>query len=228
MNAHINFGSLFAGENLRPDGSNFIEWYQRLRNVLHQNNVLYTIEEPIGEEPGDDMDEVDDDAFRARRDYYILVQVAIINTMIPQMKSWFFNTDSNVIIDDLKTLFAPQVLLMKHECLDEFLSCKMEEHTCLETHLAKMHQIHRRLTHDLDYWMTDDLANSVVLRSLPPSYKNFVNEFVMGGESVTFQQFMARVRTVKVEPIEGEIVDPKGICDIQSYKCFSINTYCSF
>jgi hypothetical protein len=38
---------------------------------------------------------------------------------------------------------------------------------------------------------------------------------------------MAMVRTLKVEPIEGEIVDPSGIFDIQCYKCF-INTYLSF
>jgi hypothetical protein len=42
----------------------------------------------------------------------------------------------------------------------------------------------------------------------------------MEGETVIFQQFMARVRT-KVEHVEGEIVDPRGICDLQSYKCFS-------
>jgi hypothetical protein len=44
----------------------------------------------------------------------------------------------------------------------------MEEHTCLETHLAKMHRI-----------QTNDLANSVVLRPLPPSYKSFVDGFVI-------------------------------------------------
>jgi hypothetical protein len=77
-----------------------------LRGILYQNNVLYTIEEPIGEEPGDDADEVEDDAFRVRWDYYLLVQIAIVNTIIPQMKSRFFDTDSNVIIDDLKSLFA--------------------------------------------------------------------------------------------------------------------------
>jgi hypothetical protein len=50
---------------------------------------------------------------------------------------------------------------------------------------------------------------------------SFVDGFMMEGETITFQQFMARVRTVKVEPVEGEIIDPRGICAIQSYKCFS-------
>jgi hypothetical protein len=62
-----------------------------------------------------DADEVEDDAFRVRRDYYLFVQIAIVNTMTPQMKSWFFDTDLNVIIDDLKSLFVLQVLLMMSE-----------------------------------------------------------------------------------------------------------------
>jgi hypothetical protein len=96
-----------------------------------------------------------------------------------------------------------------------------------EIHLKKMHGIHMRLTIELEYEMTDALVNSMILRSLPPSYREFVRGFVMKGEAVTFQQLLARVRTLKVEPIEGEIVDPSCIFDIQCYKCF-INTYCSF
>jgi hypothetical protein len=103
----------------------------------------------------------------------------------------------------------------------------MEEHTSVETHLKKMHQIHRRLTIELEYEITDALANSAVLQSLPPNYREFVKGFVMMGEVVTFDQLLARVRTLKVEPIDGEIVDPTGIFDIQCYKHF-INTYCSF
>jgi hypothetical protein len=45
------------------------------------------------------------------------------------MKSWVYNTDSSLIISDLKNLIEPQVWLMAHDCLDEFLSLKMEEHT---------------------------------------------------------------------------------------------------
>jgi hypothetical protein len=46
----------------------------------------------------------------------------------------------------------------------------------------------------------------------------------MGGEMVTFHELVARVRTLKVDFIQGEIIDPAGICDIQCYKRF-INTY---
>jgi hypothetical protein len=49
---------------------------------------------------------------------------------------------------------------------------------------------------------------------LPPSYRSFVKEFVMRGEEVTFHELVARVRTLKVDCIQGEIIDLTGICDI--------------
>ena len=53
--------------------------------------------------------------------------------------------------------------------MNEFLSPKMEENTCLEHHLRKMHEIHHRLELVWDYLMTDEFVIDGVLRSLPPA-----------------------------------------------------------
>ena len=50
-----------------------------------------------------------------------------------------------------------------------------------------------------------------VLRSLPPSFKNYVRDYVMGRDPITFCEFVSRLRHVKVEPIAGEVVNAKGI-----------------
>jgi hypothetical protein len=84
----------------------------------------------------------------------------------------------------MKEIFEPEVHLMRYECMDEFLSCKMEERECVGLHIAKMLRIHRRLTTELEYEMKYDFAKSVVLRSLPPSYRSFVKRFVKRDESV--------------------------------------------
>jgi hypothetical protein len=113
---------------------------------------------------------------------------------------------------------------MIYDRLDEFYALKMEEHTSVGLHLVKMHGIHRHLILELDHEKPDPIANDAVLCLLPPSYKSFVEEFVVGGEMITFHELVARVRALKVDCIQGEIVDPTGICDIQYYKCF-LNTY---
>jgi hypothetical protein len=50
------------------------------------------------------------------------------------------------------------------------------------------------------------------------------SKIVMRGELVTFHELVARVRTLKVDCIQGEIIDLTSICDKQCYKCL-INTY---
>ena len=120
-----------------------------------------------------------------------MIQTAIVNTMVPELRSHYDGMVSNEIIDDLMNVrFWRQTALMKHECLDEFLSCKMEEHACVRAHLAKMDEIFHRVTLVFDYWTTDTFGISVILCSLPPSYKSFVESYVMGGESVELPEFL--------------------------------------
>jgi len=224
-NVYVDFGSFMRNEELKADGSNFIDWYQRLRDILNSNELLYVIQEPLGDEPEESASEDDNDDYRTRRDLFIIVQCAMLCSMDSELRVRFSNTNAYDMVDELKALFISQVRVMKYEYLDEFLSTKMEENTCLESHLANMHRIHGRLVHDLDYWMTDRFAIDGVLRSLPPSYKDHVLGYVMREESFTFHAFLAELRTLKVEPIAGEVIDGEGIFDIHVINVFMTNTY---
>jgi hypothetical protein len=82
--------------------------------------------------------------------------------MDPHMRGFWETIDSDEIIQDLKEIFEPLVSLMKHDCLDEFLSCKIVEHTSVGMHLAKMNRIHRRLTIELEYEITNAFTKSMV------------------------------------------------------------------
>jgi hypothetical protein len=144
MNVHINFTDLLEGEPLKPDGSNYIDWYERLRISLKWSSAFFTIIEPLGPEPDDDADEYEDDRFRDRWDYYIQTEVAILSSMEPKMRNWFYTTESNSMIGDLKHHFPSQVRLMIYDRLDEFHALKMEEHTSVDLHLDMMHRIHRQ------------------------------------------------------------------------------------
>jgi hypothetical protein len=53
--------------------------------------------------------------------------------MVPQMKSFWETATSNEIISDLKEIFEPEVRLMGHECLNKFLSCKMDDGTVMNS-----------------------------------------------------------------------------------------------
>jgi hypothetical protein len=62
----------------------------------------------------------------------------------------FLNTNAYEMVVELKALLASQVRIMKYEYVTKFLSIKMVENTCLESHLETMHRIHGCLT-DLEY-----------------------------------------------------------------------------
>jgi hypothetical protein len=100
----------------------------------------------------------------------------------------------------------------------------MEEHGCVGLHLAKMLRIHRRLTIELEFDLSDDIAKSMILHSLLPSYKSFVKRFLRKAKPVNFHQLLARIRLHETIPTDVEIIDLTGICDIQYCKYF-INTY---
>jgi hypothetical protein len=155
--------------------------------------------EPLGLESDDDADEAEHNPFRDRRDYYTLAGSTILSSMEPEMRGWFYSMEPDLMIGDLKHHFASQVRLMIYDHLDEFHVLKIDEHTSVGLHLARMHRIHRHLILEFDHEIPDPLANGAVLCSLPPSYSSFVEEFVMGGEMVTFHELVARARSLKVE-----------------------------
>jgi hypothetical protein len=63
--------------------------------------------------------------------------------------------------------------------------------------------------------MTNGIAIDGVLCPLPPIYQDFFIGYVMQGESFSFHGFLTQLRTVKVEPLAGEVINDAGICDIQ-------------
>jgi hypothetical protein len=98
-------------------------------------------------------------AFRYRRNCYTIARTAIHSIIISQMRSFWETVKLNKIISDLKDIFKPEVCLMRYECLDEFLSCKMRERKYIGLHLAKMLRIHKHLTVKLKYEMMDNFAS---------------------------------------------------------------------
>jgi hypothetical protein len=89
MIIYLNFTQFFNREGIRDDGSNFTEWYLRLRTTLQHNDALYTIIESLGPPSGEDSDQAVDAAFHDRRDCYTMDQTAIYVMMDPEMRGFW-------------------------------------------------------------------------------------------------------------------------------------------
>ena len=59
----LQLGHFASTPLLRYDGSNFASWYETLRDMLARQNLLFTLEEPLGEAPGLEASSVEYIAF---------------------------------------------------------------------------------------------------------------------------------------------------------------------
>jgi hypothetical protein len=124
------------------------------------------------------------------------------------------------MIDEIKVLFVSEVMKIRYKCLDDFLSTKMEENVFLERHVVNMYRIQASLVHVWDYRMTNRFAVAEVLRSLPPIYKDHVMGYVMEEKMFTFHGIVIKLRTLRVVPIVGEVIDGEGIYGMRVINVF--------
>ena len=97
--------AFLGGETLKVDGSNFIDWYLRLRAMLKRRDALHVIQEHVGNPPGDSADEQEVDDFRDRRELFFLIKYTMIYSMAVELRMHFDDTSAYDIIDELKPMF---------------------------------------------------------------------------------------------------------------------------
>src|SRR3954466_15397214 len=122
MIQHRDLYSFVRGDKLEVDGSKFVDWYLRLRTVLKRADILFVIEEHVGEPPGNNMDEkVMLDYHNRRRTYSIAKSV--IEICIPQnLCDQYEDADTFDTVDMLKSMFMHQFKVARFELENEFLS----------------------------------------------------------------------------------------------------------
>ena len=99
------FGYFLRDRQLLAAGSNFIDWYEKLRGILSHNNILYVIEEFLVDAPDDSASEEEDEAFRQRHDIFIDVQSTMSVSMKPELKAPFQHMDPFEMMDAAKAHF---------------------------------------------------------------------------------------------------------------------------
>ena len=103
-----DYDRLFMAEELRLDGSNFIEWYLLLCEVLHANDLLDMLEEPIGDKPNASATEEEHIEWLRQETAYLQVEWLMCTCMNSNLSSQFEDLRANEIVDELKNRFTAQ------------------------------------------------------------------------------------------------------------------------
>jgi len=211
---HIDHASFLPEEILNVEGSNYVDWFHRLRTVLIERNLVHVMERPLGAAPGPDASDWELVDHIHALNNVIAVRNLMHAVIAPHWQNLYHDHTPWDLIVDLIQRFGPQARMQKFACIREFNSMKMEETTPLEEHLTAMTRLYRRLADVFDYEIVDATAIDTVMLSLPPSYNDFVESYVRGDIELSFDEFLDHLRDQKVEPDEGEIIDDEGIYDI--------------
>ena len=206
-----DYGKLFVAEELRLDGSNFIEWYLRLREVLSNYDELYVLHETLGEKPKASASYNKRMAWLHRSKTHTKVNWLMSVFMNSDLAKQFKNLSAIESVTEIKKMFIAHVRIARFEGLDEFLSNKMEETDFLEQHLEKMYKIYYTLVNAWDMEMSDEFVIDGLLRSLPASFKNCVRDYVMERDSMTYPELVSRLRRVERNPLAKGVNNAEGI-----------------
>ena len=103
------------GERLRENGSNFADWYLRLRTSLKRANILFTIEMHVEEHPDDIVGDQEILDHYARRQKCSVVRNVMIFSMSEELGIQFQDTGSYDMIDTLKTMFVREFRVARFE-----------------------------------------------------------------------------------------------------------------
>jgi hypothetical protein len=86
---HLGVGCCLLEDDLRLDGSNFLVWYLRLRNVVLHSDLLFMIHEPLAEAPGPNATTQDRKEYCETREIAIEVQTLMSTSMEPRLRVLF-------------------------------------------------------------------------------------------------------------------------------------------
>ena len=97
-----DYGCLFVAEELRLDGSNFVEWYLLLREVVHTNAELYVLDEPLEECPNISASCEEYMEWFEQKTTYLKVEWMMCTFMNSDLSRQFNNLSAMEIVDKLK------------------------------------------------------------------------------------------------------------------------------
>ena len=100
--------------------------------------MAYVLDAALGDAPPTDATQAVKNVYLTKSDDYSLVQSGLLYAMEAELQKRFEKMGAYEIITDLKAVFAPQARAERYEASETFFSAKMDEHSSVSEHVAKM------------------------------------------------------------------------------------------
>ena len=157
---------------LANDGSNYSDWYLKLCIVLRLEDLLQILDdpEPVPTDPSKPT-ETEKEAQKKWKEQEKIVQALILATIGDQMQRKFINDSDKEIMSELAKLFTDSARKERYRTTLALTRCKMMECESVSMHFLRM-QTYLEKLEKMNTPMPEELAEDIVLGSLPVSYKS--------------------------------------------------------
>ena len=102
------------------------------------------------------------------------------------------------MFQELKLVFQTHARVKRYETSDKYFAYKMEENSSTSEHVLRMSKYYNRLN-QVGVNIPDKIMIDRVLKSLAPSYRNFVMNYYMQGMKKTIPELFVMLKSTKVE-----------------------------
>src|ERR1044071_10299881 len=123
--------------------------------------------------------------------------------MESELQGRFENSFLHLIIQELDALYAKHSRTERYEVTHAMWNCKMKEGTPVSEHVIKIMRLGQRLT-ELGFPVPESLGTDIVLMSLPPSFKGFVQNYRMNGMDKSVNELLAKLKNRSEERRVGK------------------------
>src|SRR3954462_8681505 len=113
--------------------------------------------------------------------------------MESELQGRFENTTPHLIIQQLDALYAKHARTEWYEVTHAMWNYKMKEGTPVSEHVIKIMRLGQRLT-ELGFPIPESLGTNIILISLPPSFKSFVQNYRMNGMDKSVNELLAMLK----------------------------------
>src|ERR1035438_5527302 len=169
--------SMVEKHPLANDGSNYSDWILKLNIVLRLENLSHILEGNCPEEveKGKPTDEEKENQ-KNWNDQQRTVQTLILACIGDQLQRKFLDTPAKEIIAQLEKMFTDSARKERYKTTIALTRCKMMEGESVSLHFLKVQGYLEKLE-KLNSPIPEDIAEDIILGSLPYSYKDFIMHY---------------------------------------------------
>ena len=190
---------MLENAKLAIDGSNFSDWYLKLCIVLRLEDLLHVLDDPVPA-PADLSKPTDAELESQKKwkEQEKMVQALILATVGDQLQRKFINVSARDIMAELTKLFTDSARKERYRTTMALTRCKMAEGDSVSLHFLRM-QTHLEKLEKMKTPMPEELAEDVILGSLPASFKSFISMHHMREKAMSLSELHNALKTFEAD-----------------------------